>query len=279
MKRMILVLVLSLWSVACLASTQVLFFHAGWCEPCQKMLPAMQELAKEGRATLVDVDKWGDLTRQWKVVNLPTLILHVDGAEKQRLIGLQSREQMAPMLAAYQMAVEEQKDKPPPLPEVKFEPRVGDDLSKSVRELTVGIGTMFQAIADRLDEMTDKKSRVETISREEQKPNEKEGAEVKDIQGFFGISGWWWLVVIMVVALFFGAGPKLWVGVKWAWTKFGGTVSTSLDSQVNSWLTTAKTTKVQAMLRLCKTEFEGQPDPESVKAIEALIAKAAGWKE
>jgi hypothetical protein len=99
------------------------------------------------------------------------------------------------------------------------------------------------------------------------------------MQAILGISGWWWLIIVIITMAIFGAWPKVWEWAKKLIGMAGGTVSTSIDAQVTSWLTTAKSTKVQAMLRLCQNEFEGQGDEESTKTIDALIAKAAGWKE
>ena len=99
------------------------------------------------------------------------------------------------------------------------------------------------------------------------------------MQSILGISVVWWLVIIIATMAIFGAWPKVWELIKKVIGMAGGTVSESLDAQVNAWLTSAKSTKVQAMLRLCEKEIEVQGDAESIKVIDALIAKAAGWKE
>ena len=101
----------------------------------------------------------------------------------------------------------------------------------------------------------------------------------EQMQALLGANWVWWVLLIAIIMALFGVWPKVWALVKSAVGAVGGTVNPTLDSQVNAWLTSAKSTKVQAMLRLCESEFEAQSDADAVKAIDGLIAKAAGWKE
>lgn len=55
-------------------------FYAEWCQPCKKMKPYLEELAKEKAATVdiirIDVDKNPEIAQALKVEELPTLILY-----------------------------------------------------------------------------------------------------------------------------------------------------------------------------------------------------------
>lgn len=54
-------------------------FFAPWCEPCQKFMPTLNELATqyEGRVRVVkvDVEKNAQLAQQFNVRSLPTVVL------------------------------------------------------------------------------------------------------------------------------------------------------------------------------------------------------------
>ncbi len=70
-------------------------FGAVWCAPCKRLEPIMEKLGEEwgGKVRLVkiDVDESVNVAMNCQVMSVPTLILFVQGQEKQRLTGLQSR--------------------------------------------------------------------------------------------------------------------------------------------------------------------------------------------
>ena len=73
-------------------------FGAPWCAPCKRLEPIMEKLGDEwgGKVRLVkvDVDETVNVTFTYDVMTVPTLILFVQGQEKQRLSGLQPRERI-----------------------------------------------------------------------------------------------------------------------------------------------------------------------------------------
>ena len=72
-------------------SNQVLFFTATWCGPCQKMVPLIENLKKQGfPICVVDVDRNLDLAKQYKVETIPCFIVVSKGVEVQRITGTQS---------------------------------------------------------------------------------------------------------------------------------------------------------------------------------------------
>lgn len=72
-------------------------FWAVWCGPCQMMAPILHELEAEMpdvQIGKVNVDEQMDLTRQFRVVSIPTLIIFKNGQEVQRMVGVTSKEEL-----------------------------------------------------------------------------------------------------------------------------------------------------------------------------------------
>ena len=73
----------------------VVDFWAGWCGPCHVMAPILRALAKEFKDHVVfakvDIENNRDLTAQFNIKSIPTLILIRDGKEWDRLTGVRNR--------------------------------------------------------------------------------------------------------------------------------------------------------------------------------------------
>jgi thioredoxin 1 len=80
------------------SSPVIVEFGAVWCAPCKRLEPIMEKLGDEwgGKVKLVKIDaeESVNVTMSCQVMTLPTLILFMQGQEKQRLTGLQSRERI-----------------------------------------------------------------------------------------------------------------------------------------------------------------------------------------
>jgi thioredoxin 1 len=76
----------------------VVDFTATWCGPCKTLEPVVKQLADEwaGKAKIVklDVDQNANLTMQYGVMGVPTLMLFVNGKESQRLTGYQPKDRI-----------------------------------------------------------------------------------------------------------------------------------------------------------------------------------------
>ncbi|MBO4724752.1 MAG: thioredoxin [Bacteroidaceae bacterium] len=67
-------------------------FWATWCGPCKRLGPIIEELAGEydGKAVIgkCDIEDNDDLTEQFGIMNVPTVVFLKDGKEVDRVVGL-----------------------------------------------------------------------------------------------------------------------------------------------------------------------------------------------
>ena len=67
-------------------------FWAGWCSPCRMIAPIVEEVAAEleGRAKVgkVNVDEEEELSREFSIMSIPTLIVFKDGKLVDKMVGV-----------------------------------------------------------------------------------------------------------------------------------------------------------------------------------------------
>jgi thioredoxin-like negative regulator of GroEL len=75
--------------------SNVLYFTAEWCNPCQRTRPIAEELKSEGVIdfTFIDADSELELVQKFGIKSIPTYILLEDGREVKRMNGAKTREQ------------------------------------------------------------------------------------------------------------------------------------------------------------------------------------------
>lgn len=71
---------------------KILYFSAAWCGPCKMLGPIMESLSGQINYQKIDVDQNQDLSIQYGVRNIPTLVLVENGEAVRRLTGLQTKE-------------------------------------------------------------------------------------------------------------------------------------------------------------------------------------------
>jgi thioredoxin 1 len=71
---------------------KILYFSAAWCGPCKMLGPIMESLAGQINYEKIDVDSNQDLSIQYGVRNIPTLVLVENGEAVGRLTGLQQKD-------------------------------------------------------------------------------------------------------------------------------------------------------------------------------------------
>lgn len=71
-------------------------FWAEWCVPCKMIAPVLQEMADEYAGKLkvakINVDEESDLSAQFNIVSIPTLILFKDGEVVNQKVGAGSKQ-------------------------------------------------------------------------------------------------------------------------------------------------------------------------------------------
>ncbi|MDR0645622.1 MAG: thioredoxin [Elusimicrobiota bacterium] len=79
-------------------------FWAPWCGPCRMLGPVIEELANEYSAKAkickLNTDDASEISAQYRIASIPTIIIFKDGAPKVQLTGLQSKEELKKQLDA-----------------------------------------------------------------------------------------------------------------------------------------------------------------------------------
>ncbi len=74
----------------------MLDFYAQWCGPCKSLIPTLENLAAQYEDKVivakVNVDKERDITTNFGVMNLPTVLVMNNHEVVEKIIGLQSKE-------------------------------------------------------------------------------------------------------------------------------------------------------------------------------------------
>jgi thioredoxin 1 len=73
-------------------------FWAEWCQPCHMIAPIVEELASEQAGKLkvvkLNTDENPEITRQYRVMSIPTLIVFSGGDERKRIVGARGKQQL-----------------------------------------------------------------------------------------------------------------------------------------------------------------------------------------
>ena len=79
-------------------------FYATWCGPCKTVAPILEEIAKEDRKikiVKVDVDESEDISADYNVMYIPTLVIIKDGEEVDRIVGAAKKAEIQKMIEAH----------------------------------------------------------------------------------------------------------------------------------------------------------------------------------
>ena len=80
-------------------------FWAVWCGPCRTLGPIIEEVASdfEGKAVVgkVDVDNNQEISMQYGIRNIPTVLIFKNGEVVDKLVGVAPKETIAEKLSAH----------------------------------------------------------------------------------------------------------------------------------------------------------------------------------
>ncbi|MBW3523354.1 MULTISPECIES: thioredoxin [unclassified Chryseobacterium] len=80
-------------------------FWAVWCGPCRTLGPIIEEVATdfEGKAVVgkVDVDNNQEISMQYGIRNIPTVLIFKNGVVVDKLVGVTPKEVIAEKLSAH----------------------------------------------------------------------------------------------------------------------------------------------------------------------------------
>lgn len=80
-------------------------FWAVWCGPCRTLGPIIEEVASdfEGKAIVgkVDVDNNQEISMQYGIRNIPTVLIFKNGEVVDKLVGVTPKEVIAEKLSAH----------------------------------------------------------------------------------------------------------------------------------------------------------------------------------
>ena len=82
--------------------TILIDFYADWCGPCRALGPLLDEIANENhnfKIGKVNVDDETNLSSQFKIRSIPTMIIFKDGKEVERMVGFLPKEEIIKKLA------------------------------------------------------------------------------------------------------------------------------------------------------------------------------------
>ena len=81
--------------------TVLVDFWADWCGPCRMLSPIVDEVATENpgiKVGKINVDEQQELSAQFGIMSIPTLLVFRDGKKISESIGLIPKEQIEKML-------------------------------------------------------------------------------------------------------------------------------------------------------------------------------------
>ena len=82
---------------------KILDFYAPWCAPCKTLAPIIEEVAKEFNVELIkiNVDEEDDLSEEYGIRSIPTLILEKNGKQVDRIIELAPKSRIMELINKY----------------------------------------------------------------------------------------------------------------------------------------------------------------------------------
>lgn len=81
--------------------TVLIDFWASWCGPCRMLSPVVDEISEERddiKVCKINVDEEPDLSKQFGIMSIPTLVVMEGGQQKNKSVGVIPKEAILEML-------------------------------------------------------------------------------------------------------------------------------------------------------------------------------------
>ena len=73
-------------------------FYADWCGPCKAMAPIMEEISKDlglkAKVTKINVDENQELSMNYDIMSIPTILIFNKGKLVKKLVGLRDKQEI-----------------------------------------------------------------------------------------------------------------------------------------------------------------------------------------
>ena len=76
-------------------------FFADWCGPCQRVLPVLEEIARENpdiKVGKINVDEQPELASKFRVYTIPALFAFKNGQLVEQAVGVQTKDRLLAMV-------------------------------------------------------------------------------------------------------------------------------------------------------------------------------------
>lgn len=73
-------------------------FFAKWCGPCRMLEPVIESVSKNHNVIQVDIDEAEEITTEYGIMSVPTLIVFKDGELKSKAVGYMPEEEITNLL-------------------------------------------------------------------------------------------------------------------------------------------------------------------------------------
>ena len=73
-------------------------FYAEWCAPCKMLTPVLESIEDKIDIIKVDIDKFEDLTLDYRIMSVPTLVFIKDGEKVKELVGFRDEDELTEII-------------------------------------------------------------------------------------------------------------------------------------------------------------------------------------
>ena len=69
-------------------------FYATWCGPCKMLEGELESIESDIKIVKVDIDKFQQLTLEYRIMSVPTMIIFKDGKKIEEVVGYHTSDEL-----------------------------------------------------------------------------------------------------------------------------------------------------------------------------------------